>query len=339
MTTIRAFVFVAALAAIGWSSSASAGGVLLVGNKSAATVYALDLSNGEKLAEFESGAGPHEIEVSPDGRLAVVADYGERAVGNTLTVIDWPARSVLRRIDLGDNTRPHGLRFLPDGRRLVVTTEGSDRLTEVDVEAGEVLRSIEVGNGLPHMVALSPDGRRAYVTQLRSGVLSVIDLEAGEKLRDIETGAGAEGVAVAPDGEIWVGNRADDTVVVVDPERLAVVATLTSTGFPIRVTMTPDGGTVLVTNARAATLAVFDRLRREQIATVELSDPELKYRPSMLGTTALPIGAEVAPDGKRVFVAISGGDRVAVIDSATWKITGYWTTGREPDALAIISAR
>lgn len=323
---------------LGLSVSVQASGVLLVGNKSAASVHALDLATGERLAEFETGAGPHEIEVSPDGRLAVVADYGERSAGNTLTVIDWRKREVLRRVDLGEHTRPHGLRFLPDGRRLVVTTEGSGRLTEVDIEAGEVLRSIEVGDGVPHMVALSPDGNRAYVTQLRSGVLSVVDLESGEKLRDVETGAGAEGVAVSPDGrEIWVGNRAEDNVVIVDSQSLAITATLTSEGFPIRVTMTPDGRHVLVTNARAATLAVFERASRELVATVELSDPEVEYRPSMLGVTALPIGAEVAPDGRRVFVAISGGDQVAVIDTSTWQVVEHWPTGREPDALAVIA--
>ncbi len=327
----------ASVLAIGVIGPAMAGEALLVGNKSAASVYALDLASGGKLAQFETGAGPHEIEVSPDGKLAVVSDYGAREAGNSLTVIDWPARQVLRRIDLGSHTRPHGMRFLPDGKRLVATTEGSGSLTVVDVEAGEVTGNIAVGDGLPHMVALSPDGRRAYVTQLRSGSLSVVDLASGRKIRDATTGRGAEGLAVSPDGaEIWVGNRDDDTVTVVDAASFDIVATLESKGFPIRVTMTPDGRHVLVTNARAAALAVFDRAARKQVATIPLARDGAQYRPSMLGETALPIGALVAPDGRRVFVAISGGDEVAVIDAATWQVTGYWATGREPDALGIV---
>lgn len=322
---------------LGLAGAALADSALLVGNKAAASVHALDLATGERLAQFTTGEGPHEIEVSPDGKLAVVSDYGAQAAGNSLTVIDWPGRAVLRRIDLGTHTRPHGMRFTSDGKRLVVTTEGSGSLTVVDVHAGKVAGNIAVGDGLPHMVALSPDGRFAYATQLRAGSLSVVDLESGSKQRDVATGRGAEGLAVSPDGaEIWVGNRDEDNVTVIDAASFEVVATLDSKGFPIRVTMTPDGRHVLVTNARAAELAVFDRAVRKQVATVVLAREGAEYRPSMLGETALPIGALVAPDGRRAFVAISGGDEVAVIDTATWQVTGYWATGREPDALGIV---
>ncbi len=334
---INGKVLLSGVLLLGATTAALAEGALLVGNKAAASVHALDLATGERLAEFATGEGPHEIEVSPDGKLAVVSDYGARTAGNSLTVIDWPGRAVLRSIDLGTHTRPHGMRFTPDGKRLVVTTEGSGSLTVVDVEAGEVTGNIAVGDGLPHMVALSPDGRFAYATQLRAGSLSVVDLESGSKLRDVATGRGAEGLAVSPDGqEVWVGNRDDDNVTVIDTHSFEIVATLDSKGFPIRVTMTPDGRHVLVTNARAAALAVFDRAARKQVASIALAREGAQYRASMLGSTALPIGALVAPDGKRVFVAISGGDEVAVIDVATWRVTGYWATGREPDALGIV---
>jgi DNA-binding beta-propeller fold protein YncE len=142
----------------------------------------------EAHASFETGIGPHEVEISPDGRLAVVSNYGERErPGNSLTVVDWPGRrEVARVVDLGEDTRPHGMAFLPDGR-LVVTTEGSDRLLVVDV-AGEVLQRIEVGEGVAHMVAASPDGRFAWVTNISAGTLEKVDLEAGEVTGTIKTG-------------------------------------------------------------------------------------------------------------------------------------------------------
>lgn len=337
--TVRSQTLAGLFAALLAAVPAHADGVLLVGNKSAASVHALDLAGGRKLAEFATGAGPHEIQVSPDQRLAVVSDYGTDQAGNSLTLIDWPARKVARRIDLGAHSRPHGMAFLPDGRRLAVTTEGSDSLIVVDLAEGSVLQAINVGGGLPHMVALEPDGRRAWVTRLRAGKVAVVDLDAGEVVAQIATGAGAEGVAVSPDGrEVWVGNRDQDTLSIIDTGSLQVTATLASEGFPIRVTMDTDGRHVLVTHARAATLAVFDRQRRERVATVDLADPQARYQPSMLGNTALPIGALVALDGRRAFVAISGGDQVAVIDTASWQVQEHWPTGREPDALAIIAA-
>lgn len=333
---LRSFTRLALAATLLAAALPTSAATLLVGNKSGQSVYALDLASGEKQAEFATGIGPHEIAVSPNDGLAVVANYGAGSAGNTLTVIDLATREVARTIDLGTHTRPHGMRFLPDGRRVLVTTEGSDSLTEVDVIAGTVLRNVPVGDGKPHMVALSPDAALAYVTQLDAGAISVVDVEKGEKVADISTGAGPEGLAVAPDGEIWVGNRDADSVSVIDPATRDVRATLTSEGFPIRVVMTPDARHVLVVNARSATLAVFDRAKREQVASVVLAEDGKAYKSSLLGGSAIPIGVLVSADGKRVFAALSGGDEIAVIDTATWQVTARWATGREPDALAIV---
>lgn len=311
---------------------------LLVGNKNANTLWALDTSNGRKLTEFTTGVGPHEVAVSRDGKLAVVANYGAQTPGNTLTLIDWPSRRVLRSIDLGEHRRPHGLRFLPDGRRVIVTSEGSERLVVVDVQQGRVEREIDIGPGQGHMVALSPDARRAYVTHIASGVLSVVDLGEGKKIGEIATGKGAEGVAATPNGrEVWVGNRAQDTISVIDTATLKITHTLVSKAFPIRIAITPDGRHALVTNARSAELAVFDVANKREIARIALAPRSgAEYRDTLLGRAALPIGAVVHPDGRRAYVAISGGDEIAVIDTATWKVIEYWKTGREPDALAII---
>jgi len=310
--------------------------VLLVGNKSAHSLWALDLATGEKTASFETGEGPHEVVVSPDGRLAVVTNYGTReASGNSLTVIDWADGRSSRVMSLGDDTRPHGVAFRPDGT-LVVTTEGSNHVIVADPAGGTVLKRIPVGEGVAHMVAVSPDGQHGWVTNISAGTLEKLDLEAGAVVGSLVTGQGAEGVAVARGGrEVWVTNRGDDTVSIVDAERVEVIATLDSAGFPIRVAITPDGRRALVTNARAATLSVFDVESRALVTTLRIADPDADYQPTLLGDSALPIGVFVHPDGGRAFVAISGANEVAVIDTAAWKITGFWKTGREPDALGI----
>jgi len=322
-------------------------GELLVGNKSAASVWRLDLATGERVAEAATGEGPHEIAVVPGRRAVVVADYGSAsAPGNTLTVIDLDGTQA-RTIVLGEHTRPHGLRFLPDGRRLVATTEGSDALVVVDVDAGVVEQAIDIGPGKGHMVALSADGGTAWVTKVGSGGLVRVDLAAATSagddaaraaaVREAPAGGGAEGIDVAPDGTVWVSNREDGTVTVHDPESLAVLATLPSPGFPIRLVFTPDGRHALVTNARAATLSVFDAATREAVATVPLEPEGVQLHDTLLGHAALPIGAIADPAGGRVFVAVSGADRIAVVDTASWTVTAYWETGREPDALAIVA--
>ena len=189
------------------------------------------------------------------------------------------------------------------------------------------------------MVAVSDGGRLAWVTRIRAGTLSKVDLQAGEVVGTVATGAGAEGVAAARQGrEIWVTNRVDDTVSIIDAQSLEHLATLPSTGFPIRAAMSPDGSLALVTNARAATVSVFDVAGRELVAAVELAEEGMQYKPTLLGQAALPIGVIAHPDGGRAFVAISGADQIAVLDTGTWEVIALWATGREPDALGIIAA-
>lgn len=338
---LRSFLLLAPVCALAFLPAAGLRAAeLLVGNKSADTVWRLSLKDGRRVGEFRTGNAPHEIAVSPDRSTAVVTNYGSERSGNTLSVLDLVGGRPTRHIDLGQHGAPHGLRFLSDGRRVVATAEASASLLVVDVREGAIEQAIDVGGGVGHMVALSPDERFAYVTKIAAGTVSRIDLASGAKTHERPAGRGAEGVAVRPDGaEVWVTNREDGTVTVHDPRTLAVKRRMSSRGFPIRVVFSADGALAFVTNARAATLAVFDARTKVPRATVVLSREDMDYQPTMLGNAALPIGVAVAADRPRAYVAISGGDRIAVIDTERWQVVDYWVTGREPDALGIVPDR
>ncbi|NNC24564.1 gluconolaconase, partial [Salinisphaera sp. USBA-960] len=140
----------------------AAAGELLVGNKSADTVWRLSLEDGRKLGEFATGKAPHEIVVAPDGRTALVANYGSDSAGNTLSVLDLRGKAPPRIVDLGRHGRPHGLRFLPGGREALATTEASQHLLRIDVARGKIVAEIALGAGKGHMVAVAGDGKSAY---------------------------------------------------------------------------------------------------------------------------------------------------------------------------------
>ncbi len=313
---------------------------LLVGNKSDDTVDLIDLSTGESYATLPTGNAPHEVAVSPDGGTAVVTDYGDRgAPGSTLTVIDLDAVEVVRTIELGEHTRPHGIVWLSD-EKLTVTTEGSAHLLVVDPHAGEITAAVETGQRVAHMVAVTPDGKRAFVANIGSANVTAVDLEAGVKLADIATGEGAEGVAVAPDGsEVWVTNRAADTLSVIDPESLEVVATVPCPGFPIRIQITPDGTRALVSAARSGEVALFDvagrkEVRRAKLDLTSIEDDEGRLFAGRFGDSPVPVGLVIAPDGATAWVAATQSDAVVVIDPESLEVRGVLTAGREPDGMA-----
>jgi YVTN family beta-propeller protein len=311
---------------------------LVVANKSEATVSLIDLGSGKVAATLPVGQGPHEVAVSPDGRLALVANYGQDVDGHSLTVIDVPGARVERTIDLEEYRRPHGLAFLDD-RRALVTVEENQAVLEVDVAAGRLGRAIPTNQQVSHMVAVSPDGRRAYVANIGSGTISALDLTAGKRIKNVATGAGAEGIAVTPDGkEIWVTNREADTVTVVDAATLEPVVSLPAPGYPIRVKVTPDGRRALVTEARAGELAVFDVAarkleRRLPFGLKSVAAPGDKRLLGSLGQSSAPIGLVVEPGGKRAYVAHANADLVAVVDLEAWKPAGTLKAGKEPDGI------
>ena len=313
---------------------------LVVLNKSEATASLIDLESGAVRATLPTDNGPHEAAVSPDGRLALVGNYGTREKpGSSLTIIDVPAAKVVKTIDLGEYRRPHGLLFLPDGRRALVTAEDNRVLLEIDVEEGVVVNAFATEQDVSHMVEVALGGTRAFVANIGSGSVTVIDLEKGIIIRTIETGAGAEGVTASVDGrEIWVTNRSADTVSVIDAESLEIMEQIPCASFPIRAKATPDGKYILVSCARSADIAVLDAASRKEVRRIPQDlravDTGDRLFGDQFGESSVPIGIVIHPDGKKAWVAHTNADVVAEIDLESWKIVRLLEAGREPDGMA-----
>ncbi|HEU4643777.1 MAG TPA: cytochrome D1 domain-containing protein [Gemmatimonadaceae bacterium] len=316
-------------------------GTLVVANRADATVSLVGVRDRDVYATIPTGFGPNELAVSPDGRLALVSNYGgPTAPGNTLTLVDLAARGARATISLGGHRRPHGIVWLPDGKRALVTSEMDSSLLLVDVERQAVVGSARTGEGISHMVVRSPDGRRAYVTNLGSGSLTAIDVPAMRVVKTVPLPAEPEGLDVTPDGrELWVTSRGADRVTVLDAATLDTLASLASPRFPVRVRITPDGHDALVTNARSSELRIFDVRGRREVATMRLRVD----RAALIGSAraegwldqTAPVGIAVSADGRTAFVANAGADIVSVVDLRKRKVSGYILVGREPYAMAL----
>lgn len=335
------FVLLTALASVVGVAGAKDSGTLIVLNKSDNTVSLIDLVSKKVVATIPTGFGPHEVAVSPDGKVAVVANYGTGPQpGNTLTVIDIPGKKQIKTIDLSDYRRPHGITWL-QGNEVAVTVEGSKALLIVDVDAGKILGAIATDQNVSHMVVVSPKHRRAFVANIGSGSVTVIDLAEKKRITDLQTGAGAEGIDISKDEkEVWVTNRAANTVSVIDVASLKVTNSLESRDFPIRVKFAPDGKHVLVSNARSGDVAVFDATTKKEVRRIpmqvkanEASSAAGRIFGNQFGQSPVPVGILVAPGLRHAFVANTNADIVTMIDLQTWQIVDRLTAGKEPDGL------
>ncbi len=313
-------------------------GTLLVLNKTDDTVSFVDLETRRTLATLPTGAGPHEVATSPDGRLAVVGNYGSNVPGRSLSVYDVGKRELLRKIDLGEFRRPHGIEF-EDERHVLVTVEQNRAVIRVDVLDGRVMDVMTTDQGGSHMLVIAPDRSRVYTANIGSGSVSVIDLLSGSLVKVIPTGTQAEGIDITPDGrEVWVTNRAADTVSVIDTAKLAVVHELPCASFPIRVKITPDGEHALVSNPNSGDVAVFHvpthmEVRRIPMELTQAEGADEGLFGSDFGGSPAPIGILVDPSGERAWVANTMANAVTVLDLESWQVVGRIAAGREPDGL------
>jgi YVTN family beta-propeller protein len=297
-------------------------GTLIVTNKGQATATIIDVATGRTLATLPTGQGPHEIVLSADGRTAVVTDYGARDDGSSLTVIDVPGLRVVRTIDLGRYTRPHGIAFLPGDSLVAVTSETTRNVVLVNVAAGAVRRAISTERDGSHMVAVSADGSRLWTGDIGSNTISELDANTGRRLRSLDVPAQPEAINVLPDGsEVWVGSNATGVVSVVDARSGRVATAAEGLGWPYRILFSPDATLAFLPDLRGETLRVLDRASRKELARLAFAGGG-------------PQGITITPDGRWLLQSLSRQGRVAVIDVATRTVVGYITTGQTPDGVA-----
>ena len=191
------------------------------GPKNDSSIMLMSLKTGQ-VKTLPSAMGPHEIAMSPNGKLGVAPNYGrqtnyapvEKGGGREVTLLDLEHETT-RVIPLPGGEagffRPHGVAWIDDDR-VVLTSEGKGKdissgyLIVLNVKTGELEAEHKLDQAGTHLVRLSPDGKSFFATNMVSGSLSVVNRETG-KVSAIPTGPGAEGMEITPDGKkLWVLN-------------------------------------------------------------------------------------------------------------------------------------
>jgi DNA-binding beta-propeller fold protein YncE len=304
-------------------------GTVVVVNQASDSVTLIDLATMEAYRHVDVVGGPHEVAVSPGGERAMVTNYFKRGGGpqNTLSLISLPDGATIKTIDLGEYSSPHDVQWVNDSQ-VVCTAEANKALLLVNVDSGEIERVFETGKDGSHMLSLSQDQERLYSSNMfGGGSVSVFDFQSGEKIRDIDTGKECEGVGVSPDGRwLWAGNRAEDTVSIIDTGSLQIVKTLESPGFPYRVEFTPNGKYALVPHARSGSLMVGDVAGQSVVRHIPLGLTRVD-EPSTAGVFP-------HPDNIHAFVTVRNDNSMLLINLETGETLGRVEVQSSPDGVS-----
>jgi len=298
-------------------------------------------------------------QVSPDNRLAYLSGGND----GTVIVFDMQERKRVRSIPLDGpvGKRTYADSFVGDivlsrdGGRLFVLDQFNFRFVVIDAAAGKVIASIPVGR-FPFGLGISPDERRAYVANV--GVFEyplvpgINEKNWEEKGLDfppygVPSREAAEGTVI--DGRPIPGlgdpNAPEAVSVwVVDLDGGRVIARL-KTGYQMgqRVEgLEIVGGAspnsiaagrryVYVSNATNDNISVIDAESNRIVDHIRLTvHPRIDRWRGLI-----PFGLALSPDERRLYVALSGLNAVAVVDCEERRVIGYIPTGWFPTKPAV----
>lgn len=238
-----------------------------------------------------------------------------------------------------------------------VTSQNGDAVSIIDLATQQVLTETAIP-GAPAPVAYDPLTGRAYVMAADSGRLSVLD-ETGAIIAAREMGQGAFGLAVAPQGGVFVADWYAARLMRLDGDLQTLWQAQTGAA-PAGVAVSGDGALVATADRDADAVSIFDAAtgrRLRQVATAGAHPFGITWYDGRFWTAdvegnglsvidptgqllgQVPTGSHpyaVAFAGGRGFVTNQYGSSVTVFDPASLVVIDTIATGDYPEGIAAL---
>jgi DNA-binding beta-propeller fold protein YncE len=160
------------------------------------TLLVVDIAAREVVAELETEHTPMGIAISPDGRTAWTANYGDAETGKTLSKIDLGSYTVVSDTEVGG--RPEQVTLNADGTQGALNLASDNAFRLFDTGSGAVSDPIETASD-PSDLAFVPGTGRIAVAASQGLRVQIFEVESGAMVAEIPTsGAFPYGVTHIP---------------------------------------------------------------------------------------------------------------------------------------------
>jgi DNA-binding beta-propeller fold protein YncE len=238
-------------------------------------LYVVDMTSSppKHINTVVVGKQPSGLDISPDGKLALIAHRADNSVG--VITIDGRDVKLVDTVAMEDSISH--VAFSPDGRKAVATKVSAHKVSilEVGEDRKVTYTKLDLPTGhFPINVAVTPDGKIALTADVGNAAasdgsvdtISVVDLEAKPPriIDRVVVGDGPEGLAISPKGDVaaavlirgsfaskkafFYNKSGTITVLKIEGKKVTTIKEIEVGALPEGAAFTPDGRYLFVGN-------------------------------------------------------------------------------------------
>jgi DNA-binding beta-propeller fold protein YncE len=236
-------------------------------------IYVIDLkaSPPKLAATITGGKQPSGLNISPSGKMALVANRGDNSI--SVLSINGTDVKISDTIAMPDSIAH--VMFTPDGKRALAVRFPAHKVSVLDIAGDKVTyNKVDLPTGQwPYNVVVTPDSKLALTSDNGGAgssdgsvdTSSVIDLEANPPriIDRVVVGDGPEGLAMSPKGNLAVAailrgsnmknaffhqDNGSLSILTIDGKKVTKTQDIEVGGLPEAVAFTPDGKYILAGN-------------------------------------------------------------------------------------------